>query len=103
MADKGSTLLNGTATISQPEVQKPSVRSYPAEPEQKNVKLWTIGGGAALMLFSYVLLTWVPSDWTWEMLRIFGVLLVLNRISLVTSELETALRAIGLGRLVTVG
>src|SRR5580704_13302633 len=70
MADKGSTLLNGTATISQPEVQKPSVRSYPAEPEQKNVKLWTIGGGAALMLFSYVLLTW-------EMLRIFGVLLVL--------------------------
>src|SRR5580698_1172607 len=77
MADKGSTLLNGTATISQPEVQKPCVRSYPAEPEQKNVKLWTIGGGAALMLFSYVLLTWVPSDWTWEMLRIFGVLLVL--------------------------
>jgi O-antigen ligase len=77
MADKGSTFLNGTATISQPEVAKPSVRSYPAEPEQKNAKLWTIAGGAALMLFSYVLLTWVPSDWTWEMLRIFGVLLVL--------------------------
>jgi cytochrome c-type biogenesis protein len=33
----------------------------------------------------------------------FGVLLVMNRISLVTSELETALRAIGLGRLVSVG
>ncbi len=37
------------------------------------------------------------------LLAAFGVLLVLNRVSLVTSELETALRAVGLGRLVTVG
>lgn len=33
----------------------------------------------------------------------FGVLLVMNRLSVVTSELEDALRAIGLGSLVTVG
>jgi cytochrome c-type biogenesis protein len=33
----------------------------------------------------------------------FGVLLVLNRISLVTSGLESVLRTIGLGRLLTVG
>jgi len=37
------------------------------------------------------------------LLALFGVLLVMNRVSLVTSELETALRAIGLGRLVTIG
>ena len=33
----------------------------------------------------------------------FGVLLILNRLTLVTSELEAALRAVGLGRLVNVG
>jgi cytochrome c-type biogenesis protein len=33
----------------------------------------------------------------------FGILLVLNRISLVTSALESVLRSIGLGRLVSVG
>lgn len=33
----------------------------------------------------------------------FGVLLVLHRVSWVTSELETALRAVGLGRLVNAG
>ena len=37
------------------------------------------------------------------LLAFFGVLLVLNRLSLVTVELEAAMRAIGLGRLVTVG
>lgn len=37
------------------------------------------------------------------MLAAFGVLLVLNRVSLVTSELESVLRAIGLGRLITLG
>jgi cytochrome c-type biogenesis protein len=37
------------------------------------------------------------------LLLTFGVLLVLNRLPLVTSALEGALRAIGLGRLVTVG
>jgi cytochrome c-type biogenesis protein len=33
----------------------------------------------------------------------FGVLLIMNRLSLVTTELESALRAVGLGRLVDVG
>jgi cytochrome c-type biogenesis protein len=33
----------------------------------------------------------------------FGILLMLNRLSLVTTELEAALRAVGLGRLVDVG
>lgn len=37
------------------------------------------------------------------LLAFFGVLLVLNRLSFVTTELEAAMRAIGLGRLVTVG
>jgi len=36
-------------------------------------------------------------------LACFGVLLTLNRLTLVTSELQSALRAIGLGRLVTLG
>lgn len=34
---------------------------------------------------------------------LFGVLLVMNRLSWVTSELEAAMRVVGLGRLVTVG
>ena len=37
------------------------------------------------------------------LLLAFGVLLTINRLPLVTSGLESALRAIGLGRLVTVG
>lgn len=37
------------------------------------------------------------------LLAFFGVLLVLNRLSFVTTELETAMRAVGLGRLVTAG
>lgn len=37
------------------------------------------------------------------LLAFFGVLLVLNRLSFVTLELESAMRAVGLGRLVTVG
>lgn len=36
-------------------------------------------------------------------LGVFGVLLVLNELSLVTSALESALRSVGLGRLVTAG
>lgn len=37
------------------------------------------------------------------LLAFFGVLLVMNRLSFVTTELEAAMRAVGLGRLVTVG
>ena len=37
------------------------------------------------------------------LLGVFGVLLILNRLTWVTSELETALRAIGLSRLITLG
>jgi cytochrome c-type biogenesis protein len=37
------------------------------------------------------------------MMTAFGVLLLLDRLSTVTSELETALRAVGLGRLVNLG
>jgi cytochrome c-type biogenesis protein len=37
------------------------------------------------------------------LLAAFGVLLILNRLTWVTTELESAMRAIGLGRLVTVG
>ncbi len=36
-------------------------------------------------------------------LAIFGVLLVLDRLTWVTTQLETALESIGLGRLVTLG
>ncbi len=36
-------------------------------------------------------------------LGFFGVLLTLNRLTWVTSQLQSALRAIGLGRLVTLG
>ena len=38
-----------------------------------------------------------------SLLALFGVLLVLNELSYVTTELEAAMRAIGLGRLVTAG
>lgn len=37
------------------------------------------------------------------LLGVFGVLLILNRLSWVTSELESALRAVGLARLITLG
>jgi cytochrome c-type biogenesis protein len=36
-------------------------------------------------------------------LGFFGVLLTLNRLTWVTSQLQSALRAVGLGRLVTLG
>ncbi|HLI45513.1 MAG TPA: cytochrome c biogenesis protein CcdA [Acidimicrobiales bacterium] len=38
-----------------------------------------------------------------SLLAVFGVVLLLNRLTWVTSELETAMRSIGLGRLVTAG
>lgn len=38
-----------------------------------------------------------------SVMTLFGVLLLLDRLSLVTSDLETALRAVGLGRLVDLG
>lgn len=37
------------------------------------------------------------------LLALFGVLLVLNELTLVTTQLESAMRAVGLGRLVTLG
>ncbi|MGH9296763.1 MAG: cytochrome c biogenesis CcdA family protein [Acidimicrobiales bacterium] len=52
---------------------------------------WVRQRSAAIMLASVTLLA------------LFGVLLVLNQLTWVTSELETAMRAIGLGRLVTAG
>ncbi|HTW57373.1 MAG TPA: O-antigen ligase family protein [Terriglobales bacterium] len=91
MADKGSTWFSGAGSIAgtRPGIGTPSVppsspQPHPTQPhatqpaaEPKGWGVRTILAAAAVAAGSALLLTFTPTDWTWELLRILGVLLVL--------------------------
>lgn len=77
MADKGSTWLSGASAIfgAKPELQPASVRTVSGAGRGRT---WTaLIAGAALAVCSTIVLTTIPIEWTWEVLRILGVVLVL--------------------------
>src|SRR5580658_1457700 len=89
MADKGSTWFNGAGAITgaEPGVGPSSVRPngihpYPVDRYSggsglRGGRTGTILIVAALAACSALLLMYTPTDWTWELLRIMGVVLLL--------------------------
>jgi len=74
MADKGSTWLSGTGTLAG---TAPAVRPTSVSAPRNNERLRTVMIMAALAFGSAFLLMFLSADWTWELVRILSVSLVL--------------------------
>ncbi len=77
MAEKDSIWLSGTGTIPRPQAPVRPSASYAPEAAPGDGRLRTVMIVTALAVGSALLLTSIATDWTWELLRIMAVGIVL--------------------------